>query len=378
MLTYPELVELQRSLQSQRVLSVYVDRAVSDPAGRRAWRVELDHRLKGIRTSVASAPHAERAELERCLGVLDGQLPAGARDGPGWMAFIAGDSVQHVESLPVAMPTFAVWTTGAWISPYVRALKQARPVIAVIVDARKAAIHQYRDGMLDHVDTVRAHVTVEPPLHMGQTPRSGFHVGVRGSTGRDDAQRALTEGTARMLKDAASQVVRLAGSDGWIVVGGIPHVAEQAIELLSASAAGRVLHLPSLDVHATPAQIEAAVQEGASALRNASDLRHIAEGIEQEAGEGLSAVGPVAAQRELQQARVRELYFTHRYLEEHAAELEEAVRAALGQDASVEEVSGEAARALDEHGGVLARLRYRTAVAAAAEPDRPISKIGSS
>jgi hypothetical protein len=41
------------------------------------------------------------------------------------------------------------------------------------------------------------------------------------------------------------------------------------------------------------------------------------------------------------------------------ADAEEAVRQALDQGASVEQVAGEAAEKLDEHGGVAARLRYR-------------------
>ena len=41
------------------------------------------------------------------------------------------------------------------------------------------------------------------------------------------------------------------------------------------------------------------------------------------------------------------------------AEAEEAVREALDQGAAVEQLSREAAAALDEHGGLGARLRYR-------------------
>jgi hypothetical protein len=56
---------------------------------------------------------------------------------------------------------------------------------------------------------------------------------------------------------------------------------------------------------------------------------------------------------------VRDLYITHRYLEDHPAEAEAAVRSAIDQAASVEEVSGAAAEQLDAHGGMAARLRYR-------------------
>jgi hypothetical protein len=68
----------------------------------------------------------------------------------------------------------------------------------------------------------------------------------------------------------------------------------------------------------------------------------------------------------LDQRRVRDLYITHRYLETHAAEAEGAVRSAIDQAASVEEVSGVAAAQLDAHGGMAARLRYRLASEATA------------
>jgi hypothetical protein len=363
MLTHTELVALARSLRSERVLSVYIDPAVEDPAVRRTWRVQLDHSLKDLRATLADAPRDEREEFERCVTLLREQLPtvAGSGGTGGWVAFITAGGVRHAERLPVPTPTLAVWSTGIWVAPYVRAFKQARPVIVVLADARKASIYRYVGGQLELVETVRARATLKQPTHMGSAPRSGFHPGVRGATGRDDAQRVLTQGTNRMLEDVAGRVLRLAGPDGWIVSGGIPRVAEHVAALLARSAPGRVLRPDTLDIHASDAAIEAAAREGASALRNASDLHRIEEAIELGAGSGPAVLGPIATRRGLAQSRVRELYITHRYLSDHAVEAESAVRAALDQDALVEEVSGKAAQRLDEHGGVAARLRFRLA-----------------
>jgi hypothetical protein len=55
------------------------------------------------------------------------------------------------------------------------------------------------------------------------------------------------------------------------------------------------------------------------------------------------------------------LYITPRFLEDNMVEAEEAVRNALDQGAAVEQLSRDAAAALDEHGGLGARLRYRVA-----------------
>ena len=75
-------------------------------------------------------------------------------------------------------------------------------------------------------------------------------------------------------------------------------------------------------------------------------------------------MGPSETKAALEQASVRELFLTHGYLENHAADAEDAVRAALGQDAVVEEVSGEAAQQLDALGGIAAGLRFRPAMSA--------------
>lgn len=163
-----------------------------------------------------------------------------------------------------------------------------------------------------------------------------------------------------MLAEATDRAERLAAPDGWIVVGGIPRVAAQMAGLLAKKTPGRVLRPDSLDIHASRARIAAAARAGASALRNASDLHRLEAAIALGGESDLIALGPAETRRVLEQACVQELYFTHRYLDDHAREIEDAVRAALEQSALVEEVSGEAARRLDEHGGVAARLRYRS------------------
>jgi hypothetical protein len=57
---------------------------------------------------------------------------------------------------------------------------------------------------------------------------------------------------------------------------------------------------------------------------------------------------------------VHELLVTHTYLDNHAADAEEAVRAAFDQGAAVEEISGRAAELLDAKGGIGAELRFLT------------------
>jgi hypothetical protein len=361
MLTQTQLAALHRSLRGERVLSVYIDGTAADPAIQRSWRMQLHHGLTDLRTWLEGSPHEEREQFERCVGLLDATLTGfrGGLGAPGWAAFIAADGVRHAQRLPAPVPTLVVWSTGACIAPYMRALKQSRPVIVAVADASKADLYRYRLGKLDRVETVRAHHVVEPPSHMGGPPRQGFHTGTRGSAGRDSAQRSLLEGRDRMAADTVERIGDLAAGDAWILLGGIKRVVARLAKRLARVAPSRVLELTSLDIHASEADIAQAARVGASQLRDAFDARRVAEIAELAGAHGLGAVGPAETRRALKLASVRELYLTHRFLEDHAAEAEDAIRAALDQDASVEEVSGQAAEHLDRLGGMAAGLRFR-------------------
>lgn len=356
-----QLIALERSLRGARVLSVYLDGTATDPAKQRAWRVQLDHCLDDLRVWLVGTSHAEREEFERCVRLLEDELKAFTRSvgAPGWAAFITAQGVREASPLPVPMPTQAVWSTGMSVAPYMRALKETRPLVIALVDSTRTDVYQYYLGAIERIETIHAHHVVMAPSHMGNAPRQGFHPGTRGETGHDEAQRSLLAGTNRMLAQAADRLIRVAGGEGWIVTGGIPQVSRQLADKLSARVPDRVLNLDSLDIHASEADLVEVARAAASRLRNAADAAHTAEIADRGAATGLGALGPAATREALGQSRVRELYITHHYLEDHAAEAEDAVRAAIDQDATVEEVSGPAAEQLDAHGGMAARLRYR-------------------
>jgi len=361
MLNLAQLMTLYRSLRDERVLSVYVDGTAADPANQRAWRVQLEHALKDARTWLAESTHDERDSFERCVRLLEGELASvnGSIGAPGWVAFITRAGTSEAHQLPVPVPTLAVWSTGPCVAPYMRALKEARPVVVAVVDARKTDVYRYRVGRLDRVETIRAQRGVEHPTHMGAPPRLGFHSGTRGVAGQDAAQRTLLEGRDRMLADVVDRIDELAGHDGWILLGGIRRVVAALSEHLAPIARDRVAALDSLDVHASEATIAEAARAAASRLTEALDSKRIDLIAEHAGAHGLGTLGPAETRQALEQGSVRELYLTHRYLEDHAADAETAVRSALDQDASVEEVSGTAAERLNEHGGMAAGLRFR-------------------
>ena len=361
MMNYAELATLERSLRDRRVLSVYLDGTAEDFAEQRKWRVQLRQSLKDLRAWHADSPPAEREEFERCVALLDERLESlsngiGSR---GWAGFITADGVHTAEHLPVAMPTMAAWSNGACIAPYVRSLKQTRPVIVAVGDSVTVTLYRLDRGLLSRIRTIDAAIATRAPIHMGDSPRPGFHSGVRGSTGRDDNQRVMREATNRMIEEAAEEAIRHAGREGWILTGGVPTVSSHLAQSISQRVApDRVLDLESLDVHSSEDEIASAAELGASSLRDMSDLRRIGEMIADAGGSGLATLGPSTTRLALGRSQVRELFFTPLFVEAHGADAEDAIRMALSQGAMVEEVSRVVARELDAHGGMAARLRY--------------------
>ena len=366
MLTRDELVSLSHLLREAQVLSVYVNGVVHDPARRLAWRVELAHALDETRRSVAGSPRAERVAFEECVTLLEDRLARlvgwGTLATPGWVGFVTHDGVRLAEPVPAPVPTLAVWSAGMCLTPYVRALKQARPVVVVVTDARKARIYRCLAGALARLETIHAHVVADTPSHMGNPPSVGFHGGTHGETGEAAAQRAQQHGTARMITDVVRVATTLAGHDGWIVVGGIPGVAARLARAARHVAEGRVLHVQSLDVHATDAQLLATAQASASQLRDTVDLARVSDILVDAETRRTASCGEEATRSALEQGSVRELYFTERFFLDHRTVAEQAVRDAFDQGALVEEVSRDVAALLDAHGGIGARLRYALAV----------------
>ncbi|MGZ7032290.1 MAG: baeRF10 domain-containing protein [Thermoanaerobaculia bacterium] len=362
-MTLPQLSALHRSLHDQLVLSVYIDGTATDFSIQHLWRTQLDNALTDIREWLAGSRHTEREDFDKCARLLDETL-AQFKHGfgaPGFVSFITRNGVVESHTLPVPVPTFAIWSTGPAVAPYMRAMKETRPVTVILADSSKAELYKYNAGKIEKLDTVRSHHVVEPPSHMGGPPRQGFHTGTRGSTGRDAAQKSLLEGRDQMVDEVVKRATAASEEDGFIMVGGIKGVAKRIIANLDASVGGRALELKGLDIHASNAKIAEAVKAAASELRASFDSKRIAEIADQAAAGGLGALGPEETRLALEQASVRDLYLTHRYLEDHAAEAEDAVRSALDQHASVEEVSHEAAEDLQRVGGMAAGLRFRPA-----------------
>lgn len=362
MLRQSELVALERSLRGTRTLSVYLNGESTDPARRHVWRATLDEEIVGLRASLREAPHAEREAFDRSVERLRGLLAplTGPLGSPGYAAFVTDDEVVYAEALPLPMAPTLAWGNGIRIAPYVRALKQLRPAIVAVVDSRRARLYRYERATLDPVETIRGHAKVGPIARSrGGGGRAGFHQPTRGQTGADEADRVLREGTARLMRETADRIAKLAGEDGWVIVGGTKKAAHALQRALPETLAPRALISTSLHLSASENDIARAAEEGARTLRRDADLAAVAQVIERRTGDQRGVVGLEPTLRALRERAVGELYFTPAVLASHPADAEEAVEEALDQGALVEEVSGEAATRLDAAGdGIGATLRF--------------------
>jgi hypothetical protein len=362
MFTLGNLAALRRSLHDEQVLSVYVSRSTSG-YDQHPWFRQLERRFAVLHDELRNAPVAERQQFERCVEHARTALAAGelVDESSASVRFITADGVRDSSALAVDVPTSAMWSVGPWLAPCLRSMKELRPVIVVIADGHRASIFEYRDRAIHHLESFTSALTVEnPPLHMGTPPRRGFHPGTRGTAGHDVAERGALESRDEMIHEAATRVMQLAGSEGWVLLGGIKRADARFFERIAAQAPDRVLELESLDVHSSTDEIAEAARQGASTLRDDADRKRIDE-IFDALGHGLGVVGVEDTRDALDQKCVRHLYVSPRYLEDHASDANTAVGLALDQDAQVEEVSNHAANVLDMHGGIAASLRFRPA-----------------
>lgn len=361
MLNQIQLLALHESLRDCQVLSVYIDGSAPDPALHRTWRLSLTHALDATEVRLRASSPEEQTAFARCRDELEATLAQSAEAGQtrGWAGFFTTSGVAAALQLPVATPTWVAWSRGGAFGPYLRARRDLRDVVVAVADARHATLHRYHDGVLQQVERVRAHHPTERAAHMGAPAADGFHSGTRGRTAKEAAQRMLRYGRDRMLSEAAARIAKLVDPDGWIVLAGGNAVVSKLVARLNGLAPGRVARAEEIDAHSTEAQIAAAAAIHATALAATLDLHRLADVAEAAGAGGLGVMGRDATARALEQQCVRALYVTAKYAAQYPAECDDAIRIALDQSATVDEVDRDAAALLDERGGIAAALRFR-------------------
>jgi hypothetical protein len=369
MLSYSSLQELERELRGQMALTVYIDGAVEDPAGRAAWRVTLEEAIAAQRASIAESSGGEegegeggeRAAFDRCVyRVWDAlALRNGALRGAGYVAFIGAEGAVHAGPVPTRVSSLVAWERGIRVAPYLRAIASFQPAIVAVVQTSGAQLYRVGEETCERIDALRTHARLRPVYHMGDAPRERFGPVTRGRTAVDEVRRVTEAGLARMVAELAERIVQAAGSDARIVIGGAPEVARRAAAALPSALAARTWLAPMLPRHASDAEIVRAARRGTATLRARQDEALVDALMEQAAADGLGVIRADLTAYELRERTVQELVLTPHFIEKHPGAAEEAIRAAFDQRARAVVVSGDAAARLDTvAGGIGARLRF--------------------
>jgi len=361
MLTAPELQDLTRQLEGVPVLSLYVDARVTDPAMRHAWRPAMSAALRAERERLTGDD--ARAAFDRAARFIEDPVPPldGAWGAPGWAAFVTADGPHYAAALPVRVPTLAAWRDGPLVSPYLRALKQHRPVIVAIASARSVRLYRYALNELAALPDVALPVAEDGRTATAKSPspRGSAYPAARGALDTEHAARRQRAEFQRLATMLAHRLSELAGHDGWILLGGTPMWARLAADALPAELADRALVSPELDHGDSEDAIVRLAKDAATTLRAAHSSAMLNRLLERAGAGGRASAGVPATQRALHVRAVDQLLLSPTLVSEQATLAEDVVRAALAQSADVEVLSGDAAAQLDHAaGGIAARLRF--------------------
>lgn len=360
MLTLPDIHNLLRELSNRKVLSVYIETRVTNPAMRDAWRLSLSSALRDLSARV---PTDERADFERAKAALDSVVPqlGGTPGADGWTAFVTADGATHAADVPARCPTLVAWRDGPVVAPYMRVLKEFQPVIVALVDSRSARIYRYAWGTLSELPEMA--ITIDEHAVSGNDSgarRSGKAIGApRSVTGTEEARTRQIAAFKGLASKLSASLTELAVDGAWIVIGGTREWARMASEALPSHVADHVSVAATLDHDATSLEIMEAAKHAASSMRSRRGKALLQSLLDHSGKLGRAATGLPGTQRALRASAVDLMLVSPEFVQAEADDAEETVRAALLQGAEIEVVSGDAASRLNrDSGGIAARLRF--------------------
>lgn len=355
-----DLVGLYADLRDEDVLSVYVASGRTDPAERSMWTRVVENGLDAERARLqdASPDHVDafddaRAHVEEELRRFGTSLPA-----QGWVGFATAEGLRHSEALQVPTQDLVRFERGIRVAPYVRAFKQARPVIAAVADSRKARIFRYREREVEEVIDMIADRDFGDLTDSVSSKRGGRFSGARGATGTDTARRLADRSAAHLQSEILDEIASLAGEDGFVVFGGTSEV-EAALARQAERFGDRWTVRPSLHLGVTEAEAKEEIEIGASEITGRMQGRLLDEVVDAAKAGGRGCLGVRSTRKALLEGRVDTLLLSRAFREREPDLADHFVGTAFERGSAVEELSRSEGDRLEEEGeGVAARLRY--------------------
>jgi hypothetical protein len=162
-----------------------------------------------------------------------------------------------------------------------------------------------------------------------------------------------------MWSTLTERMIKLAGSDGWLLLGGAPIAAREARAAFPVHDTARAYLLADLHVGASLPEIGHSAAAGANFLRRQEDLTSVRSIMELAGHHGRGVIGLTPTLHALDERRVARLYVSRGFVDGHPSEAERVARGAFDQRAIVEIVSGDGGSLLDLRAdGVAAVLHY--------------------
>lgn len=360
MLSHEEVLRLHHDLGQRRVLSVYLSAEESDPAARRAWRVRLGGMLKELVEGLAGAPAEERKAVGAAVELLERELARvpGLLPERGWVGFATADRVWHAGPSPAPMPDLARWEEGAHVAPFVRALKQSRPVTAVLTDQRHARVFGYLHGEVKEERVLWADSVIADGASAGASKRATNRSGTRGEPRSDAARRIGEVASRRMLREVLDTLSGPVDAGHLLVLAGNAETTAALLRALPERARERTIDVAGVPVEASLAEVKEAVEAAASALSLRLHRALVEEVIDSTRSAGRACLGREHTERALRMGAVDMLVLSRTFSRSEPDLAERLVDLTFDQGAGVEEIPDGAADELDREGGIGARLRY--------------------
>jgi hypothetical protein len=243
------------------------------------------------------------------------------------------------------------------VAPLACLLEQGSPRGVAILSAERVRLFKWELGRLDELHSWELSVFSDD-WRERKAPRARDPARTHGvsASGRDQYDERLEENRARFLGECGHLAAQEADKRGWeqLVLFGTP---EHRRELSQGIASSRlaVEEGDGADLISEPTgNLEDPVAEAIDRLTATRERRLAGAAIEEARGGTRGTAGVQETEAALAEGRVERLILDAAL----APDFEALVRDALGSGAAITGVSGEAAQALSEVGGVAALLRY--------------------
>jgi peptide subunit release factor 1 (eRF1) len=343
-----------------------------------------------------SAAHAqdprERAKaVEARLRVLEPTIaslvdPSAPGKGRALFATVAGNEIRRM-AMQLPLPNRVVLADTAYLRPLAAALDSGHAAGIVILSRHGVRVLEWKLGQTEDVARFTLEAATDEWRMMKGPSAPGAWMAQQSSSQEDRYARRLTRARSVQLAGLGSDVLALAHTHGWdrLLVLGDERLAGALVDVLPERD-----HLELLRVRATPGDWLSATEVGAELVphleeaRERHDLELIRRVCDASRSGGLGAAGLADVIEALEEGRVHQLLLDGER-DWHgvetpdgrlfpsgieppgvdAAELRDEplladrlIERALKTDAPVSLVSGPAAEALEECGGVAAILRW--------------------